>query len=92
MKIFLTGGTGFIGKQFIRQTTKEGNYILTHFNNETVNESDDYMLIEIDDFNMLKYKNTANKMANDYYNLFLYIDLIKLFYIIYFYVYYFLYI
>ena len=27
MKIFLTGGTGFIGKQFIRQATKEGNYI-----------------------------------------------------------------
>ena len=27
MKIFLTGGTGFIGKEFIRQATKEGNYI-----------------------------------------------------------------
>ena len=27
MNIFLTGGTGFIGKQFIKQATKEGNYI-----------------------------------------------------------------
>ena len=27
MKIFVTGGTGFIGKSFIKEATKKNNYI-----------------------------------------------------------------
>ena len=29
MKIFVTGGTGFIGKTFIREATKKNNYIFS---------------------------------------------------------------